>query len=71
LARWREAANRHKYSTSGFPNVSRIYIKGISKGTQKLNQNLRASYSDVKFDTYSIEIGNELLKGAMDLEESL
>lgn len=52
-------------------NLSNIHINEISKGAQKLNQILRACSNGVTFDGYSVEIGRELLKGAMDLEESL
>ncbi|XP_059454363.1 uncharacterized protein LOC132184663 [Corylus avellana] len=67
----RSSAGRHRSSSSGFPNLSHLHIKEISKGAEKLNQILRACSSGLNFDRYSIEIGKELLKGAMDLEESL
>lgn len=57
--------------TSRFPTLSPLQVKEISKGAQKLNQILRACSNGINFDSYSIEIGKELLKGAMDLEESL
>ncbi|XP_052201619.1 LOW QUALITY PROTEIN: uncharacterized protein LOC127807639 [Diospyros lotus] len=57
--------------SSQFLNLSNIHIKEISKGAQKLNQILTACSNGLNFDRYSIEIGRELLKGAMDLEESL
>lgn len=52
-------------------DLSIPHIEEISKGTQKLNQILQACSSGINFDRYSIEIGKELLKGAIDLEESL
>lgn len=61
-----------KISTNGHcPTFSHIHINEVSKGVQKLNQILRACSNGVNFDRYSIEVGRELLKGAMDLEESL
>ncbi|KAK9270757.1 hypothetical protein L1049_026340 [Liquidambar formosana] len=63
--------DRHRSSTSRFPTLSHLHVKEISKGAQKLNQILRACSNGLNFDRYSIEIGKELLKGAMDLEESL
>ncbi|KAL3514632.1 hypothetical protein ACH5RR_027349 [Cinchona calisaya] len=58
-------------STTQFPTFSHIHIHEISKGVQKLNQILRSCSNGLNFDKYSIEIGKELLRGAMDLEESL
>ncbi|KAL3734147.1 hypothetical protein ACJRO7_023489 [Eucalyptus globulus] len=63
--------DRHHSSTVRVPNLSQFHIKEISKGAQKLNQILRAWSNGANLDRYSIEIGKELLKGAMDLEESL
>ncbi|XP_038715385.1 uncharacterized protein LOC120009030 [Tripterygium wilfordii] len=63
--------HRHLSSANHFPIVSHLHIQEISKGAQKLNQILRACSNGVNFDKYSIEIGNELFKGAIDLEESL
>ncbi|KAF8409958.1 hypothetical protein HHK36_002477 [Tetracentron sinense] len=54
-----------------FPSLSHLHIKEISRGAQKLNQILKACSNGLNFDRYSIDIGMELLKGAMDLEESL
>ncbi|MBA0710973.1 hypothetical protein Golax_010214 [Gossypium laxum] len=56
---------------SKLPDISHLRIEDISRGVQKLNQILRACSNGLKFDTYSIQIGQELLKVAMDLEESL
>ncbi|KAG4207611.1 hypothetical protein ERO13_A03G078650v2 [Gossypium hirsutum] len=56
---------------SKLPDISRLRIEDISRGVQKLNHILGACSNGLKFDTYSIQIGQELLKGAMDLEESL
>lgn len=67
----RSNADRHRPSTSQFPTFSPIQIEEISKGAMKLNQILRACSNGLNFDRYSIEIGKELLKGAMDLENSL
>ncbi|GFY86157.1 hypothetical protein Acr_04g0008950 [Actinidia rufa] len=67
----RSSSFRMKEPSSRFPTLSQLHIKEISKGAQKLNQILRACSNGLNFDGYSIEIGRELLKGAMDLEESL
>ncbi|KAI3439630.1 uncharacterized protein J3R85_004460, partial [Psidium guajava] len=63
--------DRRHSSTIRVPSLSQFHIKEISKGAQKLNQILRAWSNGANLDRYSIEIGKELLKGAMDLEESL
>ncbi|GFQ01789.1 hypothetical protein PHJA_002322800 [Phtheirospermum japonicum] len=55
-------------STGQFSNV---HISEVSKGVQKLNQILRACSNGFSFDGSSIEVGEKLLKGAIDLEESL
>ncbi|XP_047335452.1 uncharacterized protein LOC124938976 [Impatiens glandulifera] len=47
------------------------HINDISKGAHKLNEILRAYSNGVNIDRHSVEIGNQLLKGAIDLEESL
>ncbi|XP_034674217.1 uncharacterized protein LOC117905397 [Vitis riparia] len=65
------SVDMHRSSTSQFPTLSPLQVKEISKGAQKLNQILRACSNGINFDSYSIEIGKELLKGAMDLQESL
>ncbi|PON40485.1 hypothetical protein PanWU01x14_297270 [Parasponia andersonii] len=65
------SADRHRPSTSQLPAFSPIQIEEISKGAMKLNQILRACSNGLNFDRYSIEIGKELLKGAIDLENSL
>ncbi|KAL8026713.1 hypothetical protein ABFX02_14G046800 [Erythranthe guttata] len=52
--------------------TSQIHITEISKGVQKLNQILQAcSDNGFSFNRNSIEVGKELLKGSIDLEESL
>ncbi|XAR61773.1 hypothetical protein NMG60_11016287 [Bertholletia excelsa] len=56
---------------SQFISLSHLHVKEISKGAQKLNQILRAFSNGMNFDRYSIEVARELMKGAMDLEESL
>ncbi|KAF8022826.1 hypothetical protein BT93_F0368 [Corymbia citriodora subsp. variegata] len=66
-----DSMDRRHSSTIQVPNLSQFHIKEISKGAQKLNQILRAWSNGANLDRYSIEIGKELLKGAMDLEESL
>ncbi|GMI89740.1 hypothetical protein HRI_002643300 [Hibiscus trionum] len=56
---------------SNLPTVSHLDIEAISRGVQNLNQILIACSNGLNFDRYSIEIGRELLKGAMDLDKSL
>lgn len=63
--------NNTTTSNTHFPTFSHIHINEVSKGVQKLNQILRSCSNGLNFDRYSIEVGRELLKGAMDLEESL
>ncbi|XP_042494432.1 uncharacterized protein LOC122073837 isoform X2 [Macadamia integrifolia] len=58
-------------SNSRSPTLSHLHIKAISKGVQKLNQILGACSNGRNFDRYSMDIGKELLKGAMELDESL
>ncbi|XP_021862395.2 uncharacterized protein [Spinacia oleracea] len=49
-----------------------LHIDEIAKGAQKLNQILRAcSNGGINIDEGSIEIGKDLWKGAMELEQSL
>ncbi|KAK6938813.1 DUF3741-associated sequence motif [Dillenia turbinata] len=66
----RNKLDRYQTSTS-FPTLSHFHLQEISRGAQKLNQILRACSSGINIDRHSIEIGKELLKGAMELEESL
>lgn len=63
--------DRHQASSSRLRSLSNLHIEEISKGAQKLNMILSACSNGKNFDKYSIEIGKELLKGAVDLEESL
>ncbi|KAL1532913.1 hypothetical protein AAHA92_32866 [Salvia divinorum] len=76
----RRSPNSRKMETTGFythssagsfPRVSNIHVNEISKGVHKLNQILSACSNGLNLDRNSIEIGRELLKGAIDLEESL
>ncbi|KAK1555050.1 hypothetical protein Q3G72_021170 [Acer saccharum] len=71
MSRRNNMDRHHRPSSSHFPALSQFHITEISKGAQKLNQILRACSNGVNFDSYSIEVGKELLKGAIDLEESL
>ncbi|XVE69899.1 hypothetical protein DITRI_Ditri10aG0028400 [Diplodiscus trichospermus] len=71
MERRNSAVSMHQPSSSQLPTLSHLHIEEISRGAQKLNQILRACSNGLNFDRYSIEIGRELLKGAMDLEESL
>ncbi|XWS14582.1 hypothetical protein CRYUN_Cryun35bG0022400 [Craigia yunnanensis] len=71
MERRNSVVSRHQPSSSQLPILFHLHIEEISRGAQKLNQILRACSNGLNFDRYSIEIGRELLKGAMDLEESL
>ncbi|KAI9201096.1 hypothetical protein LWI28_018039 [Acer negundo] len=71
MSRRNNMDRHHRPSSSHFPALSQFHITEISKGAQKLNQILRACSNGVNFDSYSIEVGKQLLKGAIDLEESL
>ncbi|XP_022772762.1 uncharacterized protein LOC111315359 isoform X2 [Durio zibethinus] len=71
MERRNSVVSGHQPSRSQLPALSLVHIEEISRCAQKLNQILRACSSGLNFDRYSIEIGRELLKGAMDLEESL
>ncbi|KAJ4966658.1 hypothetical protein NE237_018507 [Protea cynaroides] len=62
---------RNRPQNSCFPTLSQFHVKEISKGAQKLNQILNACSNGLNLDRYSMDIGKELLKGAMELEESL
>ncbi|KAK9108844.1 hypothetical protein Sjap_016904 [Stephania japonica] len=63
--------DRNQTASGRFPTLSQLHIKEISRGAQKLNQILKACSNGIDFDKYSVDIGKELLKGAVDLEESL
>ncbi|XP_077233315.1 uncharacterized protein LOC143875598 [Tasmannia lanceolata] len=67
----RHISDMHRSSIVQFPALSHLHIREISKGAQKLNQILKACSKGVNCDRYSINIGKELLRGAIDLEESL
>ncbi|XP_031095327.1 uncharacterized protein LOC115999616 isoform X2 [Ipomoea triloba] len=61
----------HNPSSSQIVTLSSVQVGEISKGIQRINQILKACSDGVNFDRYSVEVGKELLKGAMDLESSL
>ncbi|CAA7041681.1 unnamed protein product [Microthlaspi erraticum] len=50
-----------------------VHIKEISKGTKKLNQIIKACSNSLSFrkGRYSIQCGEELMEGAVELEQSL
>lgn len=50
-----------------------VHIKEISKGAQKLNQIIKACSNSLSFrkGRYSIHCGEELMEGAIELEQSL
>ncbi|XP_072951077.1 uncharacterized protein [Typha angustifolia] len=56
---------------SQYPFAPHLQVSEISRGVQKLNEILTACYSGTSIGRSSIEIGRELLRGAVDLEESL
>ncbi|XP_073004846.1 uncharacterized protein [Typha latifolia] len=56
---------------SRYPFAPHLQVSEISRGVQKLNEILTACYSGTSIGRSSIEIGRELLRGAVDLEESL
>ncbi|WOK99565.1 hypothetical protein Cni_G08277 [Canna indica] len=73
---YRESGNQHltysmKHHASQYPFLSNLQISEISKGVQKLNRILETCSDRSNFGRDSIQIGRELLKGAMDLEDSL
>ncbi|KMT11502.1 hypothetical protein BVRB_5g108250 isoform A [Beta vulgaris subsp. vulgaris] len=61
----------HLQSTNQFPTLTHLHVDEISKGAQKLNQILKACSRGINNGEGPIEIGNELWKGAMELEQSL
>ncbi|XP_021768371.1 uncharacterized protein LOC110732699 [Chenopodium quinoa] len=58
-------------SANQFPTLTHLHIDEIAKGARKLNQILRACSSGINIDEGSIDIGKDLWKGAMELEQSL
>ncbi|KAI4352043.1 hypothetical protein L6164_006331 [Bauhinia variegata] len=62
--------DRQLVSTS-YSTLSPVQINQIAKGAQKLNQILSFFSNGLNIDRNSIEFAKELLKGAMDLEDSL
>ncbi|CAA0813332.1 Unknown protein [Striga hermonthica] len=76
----RKSRDTHKMDITTFgnknrsqiPTISNIHVSEVSKGVQRLNQILRACSNRFGLEgSGSIEVGKELMKGAMDLEESL
>ncbi|GER42463.1 CRM family member 2 [Striga asiatica] len=75
----RKSRDTHKMDLTTFgnknhsqiPKISNIQVSEVSKGVQRLNQILRACSNGFSLEGGSIEVGKELMKGAMDLEESL
>ncbi|KAJ8448373.1 hypothetical protein Cgig2_022001 [Carnegiea gigantea] len=66
-----QGSNTQWPSTNPFPTLTHLHIGEITKGTQKLNQILKACSNGSNIDKGTLEIGNELWKGAMELEQSL
>ncbi|PWA55188.1 hypothetical protein CTI12_AA429730 [Artemisia annua] len=60
---------KHRPSNDG--TLTTIQIKEISKGVRNLYEIIRSSSNGANVDRYSMEVGQELLKGAKGLEESL
>ncbi|XP_039130965.1 uncharacterized protein LOC120267394 [Dioscorea cayenensis subsp. rotundata] len=67
----RSMSNITRLNSDGFPILSNLHIGEVSKGVQKLNKILNDHSDGLQFSRNSIDIGRELLRGAMDLEESL
>ncbi|KAJ0963305.1 hypothetical protein J5N97_028427 [Dioscorea zingiberensis] len=57
--------------TDGFPFLSNLQLGEVSEGVEKLNKILNDHSKGLRYSRDSIDVGRELLKGAMDLEESL
>ncbi|RZC86984.1 hypothetical protein C5167_041915 [Papaver somniferum] len=67
-----EVDRRSDVPSSGpFPTPSPLHKQEISNGAEKLNQILTGCHDGLNSEKFSVEIGYELLKGAMDLEQSL
>lgn len=64
---------KHRPSNGGVvvPALTTTQIKEISKGVQNLYEIIRSSSNGMNMDRHSMEVGEELLKGAKGLEESL
>ncbi|KAL9246997.1 hypothetical protein vseg_020471 [Gypsophila vaccaria] len=58
-------------STNQFPTLTHLHIDEVARGAQKLNQILKACTSGLNIEKGSVEVGKELWKGAIDLEQSL
>lgn len=67
-----ERRNSQQQPSSSSPMIH-IHIKEISKGTQKLNQIIKACSNGLSFrkGRYSIQCGEQLMEGAIELEQSL
>ncbi|GAV78432.1 DUF4378 domain-containing protein [Cephalotus follicularis] len=58
-------------STEEFHSPSSIQLMEVSRGAKKLNHLIDSWYNGPKFDGQSKDIAKDLLKGALDLQESL
>ncbi|KAM0937337.1 hypothetical protein DsansV1_C25g0187371 [Dioscorea sansibarensis] len=67
----RSMSDMTRLHSDGFPVLSNLQLGEVSKGVQKLNKILNDHSNGLQFSRNSIDIGRELLRGAMDLEESL
>ncbi|XP_020095631.1 uncharacterized protein LOC109715164 isoform X1 [Ananas comosus] len=63
-------SDRARYPMNQYHFSPHMQVDEIYKGVQKLNEIIKA-FSGVNFSRSTIEIGRELLRGAIDLEESL
>ncbi|CAA7393679.1 unnamed protein product [Spirodela intermedia] len=56
---------------SATPHASRLQMEEISRGAEKIRRILRAYYREYESDRGSVDIGRDLLRGVIDLKESL
>ncbi|KAL8141198.1 hypothetical protein V2J09_007219 [Rumex salicifolius] len=62
----------HWPSSAQFPTLTSLHVDEVSKGAQRLNHILKSFYKGLNnTNGSSVHMGKELLKGAMELEESL
>ncbi|KAG0463440.1 hypothetical protein HPP92_019509 [Vanilla planifolia] len=61
----------NKFDAYQLPSLSPSQIGEIAKGVQNLNMIITAYSKGLSFSRDSIDMGRELLKGAMDLQKSL
>ncbi|CAH2046661.1 unnamed protein product, partial [Thlaspi arvense] len=69
----RRSTQQQPCSSSQQLPMVHVHIKEISKGAQKLNQIIKACSNGLSFrkGKYSIQCGDQLMEGAIELEQSL